>query len=1167
MNTSELVSIVIPAYKPEFFEKALISAMLQHYDAIEIVVCDDCRSDAIATIVERNRSKSRFPIRYLHNETPLLEPGNLARGVSEARGEYVKFLYDDDLLMPNAVGSLLSALRAHPRAIMASARRRMIDHEGKPMGESLLTLFPFKEDVILDGKELASFLGQHIYNFIGEPSSVMCRRADVLAFGADIMGINGQLMEWLGDLTLYLKLLRQGDLVMLADTLACFRVSTLQTSQIARDTPHVAAVPYERYGKAVRALGWMRPAELNGTVKVATLQRPELFHDLHLADYFSSGGVLPMGNPDLQAWSHPQASHMPVKDWLAERTLTPVQQRLVDQQRQRIAGQASISVVVLADDDVDEALQVTLASLEAWAGVTTSRLEQHLVSDNAQGGVERLNAILSGSDSEWLLILRAGDELLPSGTLMLDLHLADAGDAHLVYCDELYRTRHDLHLALRPAPNLDYLLSLPAVMAGHWLLRRAPALQVGGFDGSVKDAVEFDLILRLIEAQGLHGITHLAEPLMITNAPGTAPNADEVASLMRHLARRGYRDAKVMQTGGRRYRIDYAHPDQPFVSILLFGDYPLAVLQRCLDSLLSKTRYPFFEICVLGHQVRDASTRDWLQDLQRIGGGKLQIVLTQPGDSLAVATNNAARQARGDYLVLLEGDTCAIHDDWLEQLLNHAQREEVAIVGGRLVATDGRVLQAGLIGGLHGSVGGAFEGVKSHQPGFMQRQLVEQNFSAVSPSCMMVRRGLFEDVGGLDSAMPMGEMAGFDLCCKIAQLGYLTVWTPHATLVQELRQPTRVTEADRESMTARWLGVLASDPAYNANLALSGKAFELERRASLNWRPLAWRPLPVVLAIANLEREAQESRLITPLRAMCGAGLIDGVSSSEWLGPFELERLKPDVVVLQDNLTVLPLDTLRQWRRQSDAFFILDVHAFLSLAPCSAPLDPQVRWNQLSEAASLVDCIVVPTQALADAFAPLHRDVRLLQTRLGDDWGELPDKPVRQGKARIGCAFEPSTSLDPQLLTTVIQDLSDRVDWVLWGEVPDAVRALACEVQEGAPDNDPQRLVELRLDLALAPLGSSGLDACRSPLALLRYGACGYPVICSNSSAYQNDLDVSRVENTPEDWLRAIQCHLADPHASMRQASNLRAQVRQQWVFDGASAALWAQGWARRQGA
>ena len=1163
MSPPVLVSIVIPAYKPQFFEKALMSAMLQQYDAIEIVVCDDCRSDAIESIVERNRAKSRFPIRYYHNSVPLLEPGNLARGIREAQGEFVKFLYDDDLLMPNAVGALLGALQAHPRAVMASARRRMIDPDDKPLGESLLTLFPFKESVIIDGAELSSFLGQHIYNFIGEPTSVMCRRADVLAFGADIMGINGQLMEWLGDVTLYLKLLRRGDLLMLADTLACFRVSSLQTSQIARDTPHVAAVPYERYGKAVRALGWMRPAALNGTVKVASLQRPEQFQDLHLADYFSSGGVLPMGAPDLQAWFHPSALHTPVRDWLAQRVLTPVQQRLVEQQRYRIAGHASVAIVVLGDDIGDGGLGKTLASLAAWSDVSTSRIHQHQINDRLPGWVAQLNAILDSSDCDWLLILRAGDELLPSGTLMLDQRLADAGEARLIYCDELYRTRHDLQLALRPGPNLDYLLSAPASMAGHWLLGRGAAVQAGGFDASVAGAVEFDLILRLIEAQGLQGITHLAEPLLICDEPDRAQNDDELSSLLRHLARRGYVDARVTQSVARHYRIHYAHPEQPFVSVILSGDYPLAILQRCLESLLAKTRYPFFEVLVLEHPLQEAATRSWMSALQGIGAGKLQVVQANAGGRMAAALNQAVGQARGDYLVLLEGNTFAIHDDWLDQLLNHGKREEVAVVGGRLVAANGTVLSTGLIAGLQHTIGGAFDGLKSHQPGFMGRQQVEQNLSAVSPSCMMVRKELYEAVGGLDTAMSVGPLAGLDLCCKIAQLGYLIVWTPHATLVQEEGKADQAPESDHDLVHERWLPVLANDPAYNTNLALRGGAFELERRSALNWRPLAWRPLPVVLACAAVAGEVHEPRLAAPLQALCEAGVIDGLLSHEWLTPAELQRIQPDVVVFQDNLGRLPLEVLQRLRRQCDGFFILDVHAFLSQAPTSASCDPQQRWIELSEAAALVDRVIVPTQALADAFTALDADVRLLQPRLGREWSDLPLMPSQTGKPRIGCLIEPSTSLDAQLLETIVQRLSDRVEWVLWGDVPEPLRALASEVHEGGLDTDPQRLVELSLNMVLAPLGMSGLDSCRTPLSLLRYGACGYAVICSDSPAYRNDLDVCRVENSPEHWLQAIERHLADPHASMLQACRLRDQVRRDWLFDHSSVAQWAMGWAR----
>lgn len=1163
MNSSVLVSIVIPAYKPQFFEKALISAMLQDYEHIEIVICDDCRDDSIVSIVERNRSKSRFPIRYFYNETTLLEPGNLARGVSEARGEYVKFLYDDDLLMPNAVRRLLSTLQLHPGAIFASAKRCLVDHNDKRLGESLVTLFPFKQDVVINGQELASFLGQYPFNFIGEPTSVMCRRVDVLEFGAGIMSLNGEVINWLGDVALYLKLLRKGDLVMLAEPLSCFRISTVQSSQIARDAPEVAVAPYAGYYAAVAALGWLRPTAQNRTVKVAELSEPKQFHELNLADYFSSGGVLPMGNDDMQAWTHPSANVTPVKDWLAQRTLTPIQEHLVAQQRQRIAGRASLSVVVLDLKGAGDALETTLRSLDCWAGATTTRLEQHVVSGCAEDGrwVGRLNDILHSSDKDWLLILRAGDELLPGGTLMLDLELASPGDARLIYCDELCRGVPDLNTVFRPALNLDYLLSLPVAMAGHWLLQRAQALQAGGFNPNLPGAVEFDLILRLIEIQGLQGVTHLAEPLLVRDALDATDNPDEVTSLKQHLVRRGYADAQVALGEGGSYRIRYGHPERPLVSIVLSGGYPLPLLQRCLESLLTNTHYPHFEILILDHRMEEASARSWLLSMQDIGGSTVRVIQAAPFAALPAAINEASRQACGDYLLLLDANTAAIRGDWLDELLNHAQRPEVAIVAGKLLSPDGRVQQTGLICGLHGLAGPAFERVENNQAGYMQRLTVDQNFSVVPSSCMLVRKDLYLGVGGMDEGLPAGQLGDIDLCFKIAKSGGLIVWTPHAVLVQEAQQVAPSVQADRDIVSGRWLDLLANDPAYNRNCTLRGRAFELDSRASLNWQPLKWRPLPVVLGYPNASREALESRVVAPFNALREAGLIDGAICDEWLNLAELRRYAPDVVVFQDNLSVLPVDAMREARMLPGCLIVLEVHAFLSTSPSGVQLDPVQRWESLSQAASLADRLIVPTRALADAFAPLHPDVRVLETRLGGEWLDLPFNSEAHQRPRVGCAIESSTSLDPQLLAVVVEALADRVDWVLWGEVPDSLRALAYEVHDGALQQDPQRLVALRLDLALAPLGTGGLDGCRSALPLLQYGACGFGVICSDTPAYDNSLEVTRVSNTPERWVGAIERHLAAPALSRQQAQKLRQQVCQAWMLGVEGAAAWLEGW------
>ncbi|WP_256823991.1 glycosyltransferase [Pseudomonas kurunegalensis] len=1163
MNSPALVSIVIPAYKPQFFEKALYSAMIQDYAHIEIVICDDCPDDGIATIVERLRPVSRFPVRYFRNQPALKEYRNVARGIREAQGEFVKFLYDDDMLLPGAVGKLVVAMQLNPGVSLASAKRLVVDEQDKVIGETIVTIYPFKHDVLINGQELASFLGEHIYNFIGEPSMVMCRRADVLAFGDNLMFLAGQVMHWVGDLAIYVKLLRQGNLLMLKDTVGCFRVSDSQWSAVARAQSASADAPYVRFREAVQSLGWVRPSASNTTVKVARLDRPEHFHDLELAEYFSSEGVVPMGNAAMQAWFNTVAKATPVRHWLAQRRLTTAQQQQVVERRQQLAGQLSVLVVV-ADCQADsQALELTLQSLSDWRASTTTRLDWQVISAVGSQWVEALNAQLLSDDHDWLLVVQAGDQLLASGTLMLDLELAGADHARLVYCDELYRGERDLEAVLRPGPNLDYLLSLPAAMSGHWLLRREQALAAGGFDAAQPEACGFDMILRLIEAGGLQGIAHLSEPLLICDAPTIAANPGEVQSLQRHLALRGYRDAQVAVEDGRRYRITYNHVERPLVSIVVMADQSQALLERCLRSLLVNTRYPFFEVLVVDHGIDDDQVRSALLNLQRTAAGKLRIVDQHAGSTRPAAINATCRQARGDYIVLLEGDVAAVRADWLDELLNHGQRPEVAVVGGKVVTADGKVRHAGLIAGLSGAAASAFEGVQINQRGFMQRLVAVQNYSAVSSACMLVRKAVWLEVAGLDEALAPGLLSDLDLCLRIGQAGHLLTWTPYAMLVQHARPAVEHPAQDVALIQQRWVDVLANDPAYNVNCTLSGDAFALEVRAGLNWRPLPWLPQPVVLAYGDADEDALESRVSAPLAAMAEYALADGaLIDGPALNAVELRRLAPSVVVFQAPLSELPLQAMADARLLSDVAVVLEVRAFIS--PAVSPIDPVQRWEQLTQAAALADRIVVPTQALADAFVSLHADVRVQPTLLGMQWRELPAAPAQVGRMRIGCCIEPSSSLDPAMLRDVIQALAGRVDWVLWGEVSEALRALAHEVHDGMLQGDPAALSALQLNLALAPLGDSGLERCRSALPLLQFGACGYPVVCSDVPAYANALPVERVANTALHWLDAIEALLAQPAAAHAAGRRLQQQVRQEGVLDEVRAAGWLQAWAQR---
>jgi GT2 family glycosyltransferase len=177
-----------------------------------------------------------------------------------------------------------------------------------------------------------------------------------------------------------------------------------------------------------------------------------------------------------------------------------------------------------------------------------------------------------------------------------------------------------------------------------------------------------------------------------------------------------------------------------------------------------------------------------------------------------------------------------VNSNWIESLLNHAQRPEVGIVGAKLVDREGKISQAGLILGLNDGVGSAFVGDQQDAEGYLHRLAVEQNYSAVSKACLMVRKSLFDALGGLDSENFTDGFSDVDLCLKAGQAGYLTVWTP----LVRVFHPGGVPQAPQAlaALREKWPAHFAQDPAYNANLALTGKGFALGEGTPINWAQL-----------------------------------------------------------------------------------------------------------------------------------------------------------------------------------------------------------------------------------------------------------------------------------------------------------------------------------------
>ncbi|MBD9484366.1 glycosyltransferase [Pseudomonas sp. PDM14] len=1133
LNEAPLFSIVVITYnRPQLLKDALNSIDSQSLRDFDVVLVNDCGEP-----VEALLGDYPFPIMYLrqgYNQGPAA-----ARNAAHrlARGRYLVYLDDDDLFLPEHLQTLADALDEHPGEVVYSDALIVVE---KITDESRTVISEERRYP----HDLYSYERLLVDNYIPINTFAWPR-----ALVAEIGGFDERL-SGLEDWDFLLRLAARS-------MFHHVRHETVQVRMRVDNDERRSQVAFKNYPTLYRDIYSRHP---NGDVQGA-----------RAAKLKQMGGTFT------------PATKSVVDDWIAARTFIPAQKQLVEAYLQQREYGPSFTVVVLDLHGERDKLSRTLQSLRRLEGIaervepvvltsTSSAIEgisDQAVVVTADDWIASLNQVLRDSRSDWLTIAQAGDEFTANGLMMVSLKLMDIDNCRAAYCDEVYRQADGrVGVALRPAFNLDYMLSFPAGMARHWLFRREVLVEAGGFDVDFKEALEFEAILRLINIDGLAGLTHIAEPSLITDAPSLADVEDERRAIIKHLQGRGYEQAQVASAKPGRYQVNYGHPEQPFVSVLIRAGDQLAHLQRCVESLLETTQYPHYELLLIESDPSASDVHEWLKALEGMGEARMRTIW--PGSAhagQATAFNLAAPQALGDYLLLLSPHTAIINADWLDELVNHAQRPEVGSVSGKLLTADGKVQHAGLTLGLKGPVGRHFLGESLDAPGYMQRLQVDQNYSALGGECLMVRKELFLEAGGLDTEPLLARWADADFCLKLQQAGYLNVWTPRVQLLVESPRTLPASHEQEDAMYARWLPVLAHDSAYNPGLSLQAEQGFKLADAQLAWRPLqAWRPIPTVMAHPADLYGCGNYRVIQPFAAMKQEGLVDGALSVGLLHVTDLERYDPDVILLQRQIGGARLEAMRRMKAFSRAFTVYELDDYLPNLPVKnvhRQHMPKDILKSLRHGLGLVDRFVVSTQPLAEAFAGLHDDIRVVENRLPVQWwGGLQGKRRTSKRPRVGWAGGSSHTGDLEMIADVVKELAGEVDWVFFGMCPEKLRPYMKEVHKGVDINlYPQALANLNLDLALAPVEQNLFNECKSNLRLLEYGACGFPVICSDILCYQGDLPVTRVKNRFRDWVEAIRMHLSDLDSTAAAGDALRDVVLRDWMLEGDNLKAWRDIW------
>ncbi|WP_095139346.1 glycosyltransferase [Pseudomonas sp. Irchel s3a10] len=1194
MNPLPLVSLVIPAFNPRFFERTLNSAVSQTYGQLEIIVCDDSRGSEIQTIVAAVVEQSGVAVRYVRNPRTLGMVGNLKACLEQAQGQLIKFLCDDDHLYAACVEQQAQEMvREEVRLVLAQRLFWDADDIILPARLENTSLSPLSG--LFKGDDLLGIFEKFPVNVLGGFTNALFRREDVVEL-LPALTQEGHCFVATLDFALFVCLMRRGNVAVSNNVLSAERLypERLSAQQSMKDAVEVERewilqMLKARSGESAPAPGWVRYIPLTKADET-----PRVWEELPLSRTLGTKQSRQEWCVGIDSWSFAEL----YAQWLECRVLTEGQRKLLPETLAGWSHQPGIVPIVIDRDGSRDGVERTLEALAAQdylpelilvlsAACFEAELDDRVFRMPLQDdGLEQINALLPQLEgADWFYLLQAGDRPVVPALLIMAERIAHSAALTCLYSDEgSLRNGESAEPAFKPDFNLDLLRSYPYV--GRALaFKRERFLALGGFEATFAELAPHDVLWRMVESDGTQVVGHVAEVLVQSPfdlsawlaAPAVIEQNPRVIEA--HLQRLGI--AHEIRRGSSELlnRVDYRHARRPLVSIIIVTKDQTAALQRCVETLLEKTAYSEYELLLVDNGSESAEALAWLDGMAQLGGERIR-VLSYPQQGNAAALHNfAVGQARGEYVLLLNSFAVITQADWLDELLNHAQRPEVGVVGAKLFNPDGCVLHAGLILGLQGAVGLPFYGQSLQSDGYMFRLQAVHDLSAVGADCLMVRKAVYESVAGLDEQALKQALNVVDLCLRIGQEGYLVVWTPYALLalgarpsVQATAEEEQLQLQEQETFYKRWLPRIARDPAFNVNLSLQGvgaTSFSLEPGLRTGWSAFSRAQLPNVLAVPINASAIGHYRMSQPLIELEAANRAEGRICYGLPSIIDIERQSPDVIVLQGRYSQGAIDEIPPLKKFCHARrifelddYVIDVphrNAHIRNMPNKQEMERMVR-----SAISLCDRVVVSTQPLANALSDMHHDIRVVPNMLARNlWTDLRSQRRTSKKPRVGWGGGTSHHGDLAVIADVVRELANEVDWVFFGMCPDDLRPYMHEFHGVIPlEVYPAKLASLNLDLALAPLEFHIFNDCKSNLRLLEYGACGYPVVCTDTEAYRGYLPCTRVKtNSTDEWLQAIRMHLADPDASYRMGDELREVVLRDYVLRGDNLRYWESGW------
>lgn len=459
-----------------------------------------------------------------------------------------------------------------------------------------------------------------------------------------------------------------------------------------------------------------------------------------------------------------------------------------------------------------------------------------------EGIAGNTNAAIEMASGDYLALFDH-DDLLSPNALFEVASAIEKEKADVIYTDE-DKVTSDLKEHFQPHFKPDFnpdLLCANNYICHLFVVKRSLALKLGGQDPAYDGAQDYDFIFRCTE--NAEKIVHVAKILYHwrVHQASTADNPSSKLyafdagkrAIEAHLARIGAK-AEVSHTKDLGfYRVKYQVQGNPMVSIVIPNKDEKETLKKCLESIWKKTSYPNYEIILVENNSTTQEIRDYYKELD--GKERVRVVYWDKEFNYSAINNFGISYAKGEYILCLNNDITVISPDWLEELLANCQRPEVGIVGARLYYPDNTIQHAGIVLGMGGCAGSLFVGLARSRGGYLHKAALQQDLSAVTAACFMVKKEVFEKVGGFEEKLAVA-FNDVDFCLKVRHAGYLVVYDPYAELYhhesktrgyENTEAKKRRFQEEIEYMRCHWMPDILRDPYYNENLSLKASDYSL----------------------------------------------------------------------------------------------------------------------------------------------------------------------------------------------------------------------------------------------------------------------------------------------------------------------------------------------------